>query len=91
MALVTIEGVYRNGQIEMVETPAATEETRVIITFLPKTDAAEVQRQKDERNAARERLFARMKAGIDFGGERFNRAEIYEDRINELEARSDRQ
>ena len=33
--LKTIEGIYRNGQIELLEQPAALpNETRVIVTFL---------------------------------------------------------
>lgn len=33
--LKTVEGIYRNGQIELLEHPAALpDETRVIVTFL---------------------------------------------------------
>ena len=35
-------------------------------------------------------MLARMRAGIDFGGEKFNRKEIYEARMRELEERYDR-
>jgi hypothetical protein len=36
------------------------------------------------REAASERLIARMREGIDFGGEKFNREELYEERIRQL-------
>jgi hypothetical protein len=32
--LQTIEGVYRNGKIELLEAPSASEGMRVIVTFL---------------------------------------------------------
>ncbi|MBW3538985.1 MAG: hypothetical protein KY476_01830 [Planctomycetes bacterium] len=31
----SVEGVFRNGQVELLERPPALEETRVIVTFLP--------------------------------------------------------
>lgn len=37
--LKTIEGVYRNGQIELAEIPAELVEARVMVTFLPLTPA----------------------------------------------------
>jgi hypothetical protein len=45
----------------------------------------------EAREAARQRAFERMRAGINFGGEKFDRDEIYEERMRELEARQDRQ
>ena len=32
----TVQGVFRNGQIELAETPLDVDEARVIVTFLPK-------------------------------------------------------
>ena len=32
--LKTIEGIYRNGKIELVETPQGITESRVFVTFL---------------------------------------------------------
>jgi hypothetical protein len=31
----TVEGIFRNGKVELVETPENIEEARVIVTFLP--------------------------------------------------------
>ncbi len=33
--LNTVEGIYRDGRIELMETPAEITEARVIVTFLP--------------------------------------------------------
>jgi hypothetical protein len=33
--ILTIEGTYRNGAIELGETPAGIDESRVFVTFLP--------------------------------------------------------
>jgi hypothetical protein len=32
----TVQGIFRNGQIELAETPLDVDEARVIVTFLPK-------------------------------------------------------
>jgi hypothetical protein len=37
MELVTVEGVYRNGQIELSERPDGMDQARVMVTFLPET------------------------------------------------------
>jgi hypothetical protein len=29
----TVEGIYRNGKVELLETPVNVEESRVIVTF----------------------------------------------------------
>jgi len=36
--LNTVEGIYRNGKIELAETPMEITEARVIVTFLPATN-----------------------------------------------------
>jgi hypothetical protein len=33
--LTTVEGIYRDGKIELLETPPDVKEARVVITFLP--------------------------------------------------------
>jgi hypothetical protein len=44
--LQTIEGIYRNGKVELLEAPSASEGVRVIVTFL---DApAELNNPTDE-------------------------------------------
>ena len=34
--LKSVEGVYRDGKVELVETPTDVNEAHVIVTFLPK-------------------------------------------------------
>jgi len=36
----SVEGIYRNGVVELLEVPQAMEESRVIVTFLPSTPKA---------------------------------------------------
>ncbi len=38
--LTTVEGVFKNGRIELEEEPPALEESRVIVTFLSEASAA---------------------------------------------------
>jgi hypothetical protein len=33
--LQSVEGIYRDGKVELLETPVAIKEARVIVTFLP--------------------------------------------------------
>ncbi|HZP83549.1 MAG TPA: hypothetical protein VFB21_18030 [Chthonomonadaceae bacterium] len=90
MALLAVEGVYENGKVERKERPEGIKYARVIVIFMPDglvTDEEAEQRRRE----ARERLIARMEKGIDFGGQKFNREEIYEERMQELEERRNRE
>jgi hypothetical protein len=35
--LKSFEGIYRNGKVELLEAPDETDESRVLVTFLPKS------------------------------------------------------
>jgi hypothetical protein len=48
----TIEGVFRNGKIELSETPADLTEVRVIVTFLPEGAVNLSERGINEAQAA---------------------------------------
>ncbi|MCL0102741.1 antitoxin family protein [Dehalococcoidia bacterium] len=49
----TIEGVYRDGKVKLIETPAnVPEDTRVIVTFLEDTHIDLRTRGIDEAHAA---------------------------------------
>lgn len=61
--LMTIEGVYRSGRVELDEAPQVGVETRVLVTFLPQPDAEPSRRQE-----LRARALERMNAGLDLGG-----------------------
>jgi hypothetical protein len=41
--LQSVEGIYRNGKIELLEMPADLEEAQVIVTFLPKLGLVNLQ------------------------------------------------
>ena len=71
--LTTVEGIYRNGQIELIELPdqairQSTEEMRVLVTFLsvPAVGSAEIDlrsRNIDEALAAE--LAARLQPFVE--------------------------
>ncbi len=83
MALVAIEGVYKNGRVELTENPPGLEEGRVMVVFLPadlSKPAEETVSAGEARRAAGERLLARMKQGYHLGGGRpyENREELHD-------------
>ena len=80
MALLTLEGVYEDGKIELDEQPLAVKRARVMVTFLPDEKGTEAA----ARRAAGQRLIARMRQGVNFGGEKFNREDIYGERIDRI-------
>lgn len=47
----TVEGVFRNGKIELAETPLDVDEARVIVTFLPNGAVNLGERGIDEAQA----------------------------------------
>lgn len=71
--LKTVEGIYREGAVELLEKPEGLREARVIVTFLPEKAAEPSMEQ------ARQRMLARMRAGIPLGGPPYpGRDEIYD-------------
>lgn len=50
--LKTIEGVYRNGRVELSEVPSVAEDTRVVVTFLEPRHVDLRARGIDVRQAA---------------------------------------
>lgn len=47
-----MEGIYRDGKIELLETPTNVEEARVIVTFLAEGTVDLPKRGIDERQTA---------------------------------------
>jgi hypothetical protein len=84
MALLAIEGIYREGNVELKEKPVGIDSARVVVTFLP--DGSATEAREAARRAAMERLFAQIGEGINFGG-RFDRNALYDERMQELDAR----
>jgi hypothetical protein len=59
--LRTVEGIYRNGKVELLELPEDMEESRIIVTFLPTPGPVDLPtRGIDEAQAAE--LRARLQA-----------------------------
>ena len=56
----TVEGIYRDGKIELLETPADVDDVRVLVTFLPEGAANLAEHGIDEAQAAN--LRARLSA-----------------------------
>jgi hypothetical protein len=71
MGFLTVQGIYRNGKVELIEQPEHVDEAaRVLVTFLPASGAREktTSCESDDREALRQRAFARTKEGIHLGG-----------------------
>lgn len=77
MAVLTLEGTYRDGKVELDEMPGI-DEARVLVTFLPE---AQSQTEADRKEALRRRFLARMRRGVDFGTEPLpTREDLYAER-----------
>ena len=51
--LKAVEGIYRDGKIELLETPPEVKEARVVVTFLPPEGVIDLRaRGIDEAKAA---------------------------------------
>lgn len=51
--LKSVEGIFRNGKIDLLESPPTSEESRVLITFLPAAPSINLRdRAIDEDHAA---------------------------------------
>jgi hypothetical protein len=87
MALLTLEGIYRNGTIEFAEEPAdAPTEGPVLVTFLASTEAQQqvrrpVPSEAETRELLRQQAFAQMRQGIPLGGPPYPRREELHDRF----------
>ena len=85
MSLLTIEGTYRDGRIELTEHPDwLGEETPVLVTFLSgrSSGAAPKVETDHDREALRQRAFARMEEGLHLGGPPYPRREEIHDRFD---------
>jgi len=70
--LNAVEGIYRDGEVELLEQPEGVQVAKVIVTFLPAAPSGLA------REEARARMLSRMRTGISLGGPPYpNREEIY--------------
>ena len=74
--LKSVEGVYRDGKVELLEKPQDLKEARVIVTFLPKLGPIDLgARGIDEQQAAE------LRWGFGAAAEDWDRPEmdVYDD------------
>jgi len=78
---LTIPGTYRDGTIELDQTPEGLAgETPVLVTFLTAEVAASSTDEGAEREVLRQRAFARMREGLPLGGSPYPRREELHER-----------
>lgn len=90
MALITVEGFFRDGKIELAEQPRGVDgEARVLVTFLPVASQPDREFDLDAqaRRAAGRRLIDRLGAGIPFGGPPYSKREELYDRAYQYDQR----
>jgi hypothetical protein len=84
MKSLEIEGVYRDGKIELSELPEGVGEARVRVVFLP-----DEEEQREARRAAGERLMALLEKGFHLGGPPYPKREELYDRVDRIGKRTD--
>lgn len=71
--LTAVEGIYKDGEVELLERPEGLREARVVVTFLPPTS------HELASGEARNRMLSRMRTGIPLDGAPYpSREEIYD-------------
>lgn len=79
-----IEGVFRNGHVELSRMPEGVDEARVLVTFLG--DPAPAQKTDAEREQAARELIESMRQSKMTGGRGYtNREELYGDRLTRFD------
>jgi hypothetical protein len=88
MAVLTLEGIFKNGRVELSEIPAEVgDSVPVLVTFLPAKredlpSHAPESAGAEQREQLRRAAFARMKRGIPLGGPPYPTREDLYDRFN---------
>jgi len=85
MALLTVEGIYKDGKVELTERPDHVEEAaRVLVTFLAPNGSREktLMAESQHHETLRQQAFARMKEGIHLGGPPYPKREELYDRFD---------
>ena len=85
MPLLTVEGIYKDGKIELTERPTRVDDpARVLVTFLPPGDVPGKlpREQTQDHEKHRQQAFAQMKEGIHLGGPPYPRREELYDRFD---------
>lgn len=88
MGMLTVEGIYKDGKVELVEQPVGIgEAARVLVTFLTESVAGDPSRVTAEAEAAtreelRRRAFAQMEQGLHLGGPPYPKRDELHDRFD---------
>jgi hypothetical protein len=69
--LMSVEGMYRDGKVELKELPADVKEARVIVTFLPKEGPIDLRSRRITEAQA-----AEMRWGLGAIAEDWDRPEM---------------
>ena len=92
MALLTVQGIYRDGKIELAETPSAVPSgSPVLVTFLPASQTAEATANVPSGRARQEaglRLLALLARGLPLGGPPYPEREELYDRVDRVAERT---
>jgi hypothetical protein len=85
MALMTVEGIYKDGKVELAERPDHVDgAARVLVTFLTSSGhrGKPLASEYQDRETLRQQAFARMRAGIHLGGPPYPKREELYDRFD---------
>jgi hypothetical protein len=83
MALLAVEGFYKDGKIELTEQPTGIQEAPVMVVFLSGNGQRTSEPEDaDSREVRRQRAFAQMREGLDLGGPPYPKREELYDRFN---------
>jgi hypothetical protein len=73
----SVEGIYRDGKVELLEAAPAVDQSRVIVTFLPDEGTGQVMPLTTEQQIERLRdSFTRLSRNM--GPRRWTREDLYE-------------
>jgi hypothetical protein len=75
---MTVRGIYRNGQVRLLERPEGVQEGEVAVTLANITDAGN---EAASREARRLSALKRLRDGFDLGGSPYPTRDELHDRI----------
>jgi uncharacterized membrane protein len=60
--LQSVEGIYQNGKVELLQVPTDVDEARVIVTFLPKSGSVDLPLSRGINQEQAANLRARLQS-----------------------------
>ena len=77
--LTTVEGLYENGRVELVERPVGIERAKVYVTFMEAAVLGAPEAAEGAPNEAIEQWIASLREGLALGGPPYpKRDELYD-------------